>query len=156
MLPISIRCKTCGNFISKGNKFKSRQERRILESGSSDSTSNEPIDRLSLPSRPIPRIPITLLSPVRREILNLGVLRMRRERQRRKREFEEMGDPLKSLENKTLDFKREMDNLAALDELKSLSQDNLLLVLKQCLMPCTAILVERKNLTSYSTHYKLV
>ncbi|GLT63155.1 hypothetical protein SLA2020_357370 [Shorea laevis] len=42
------------------------------------------------------------------------------ERQRRKREFEEMGDPLKSLENKTLDFKREMDNLAALDELKSL------------------------------------
>ncbi|GLT63156.1 hypothetical protein SLA2020_357380 [Shorea laevis] len=42
------------------------------------------------------------------------------ERQRRKREFEEMGDALKSLENKTLDFKREMDNLATLDELKSL------------------------------------
>ncbi|GLT25051.1 hypothetical protein SLA2020_002050 [Shorea laevis] len=31
-----------------------------------------------------------------------------------------MGDALKSLGNKTLDFKREMDNRVALDELKSL------------------------------------
>ncbi|GLT63154.1 hypothetical protein SLA2020_357360 [Shorea laevis] len=69
-------------------------------------------------------------------------MRMRRERQRRTREFEEMGDPLKSLENKTLDFKREMDNLAALDELKSLKSRQSALGFEAMLEPCTAILVE--------------
>lgn len=37
-----------------------------------------------------------------------------------KREKEEMGDAMKSLENRTLDSKREMDILAALDEVKSM------------------------------------
>ena len=37
-----------------------------------------------------------------------------------KREAEEMGDAMKSLENRTLDSKREMDILAALDEMKSM------------------------------------
>ncbi|THG15757.1 hypothetical protein TEA_009881 [Camellia sinensis var. sinensis] len=37
-----------------------------------------------------------------------------------KRETEEMGDAMKSLENRTLDSKREMDILAALDEVKSM------------------------------------
>lgn len=39
---------------------------------------------------------------------------------KRKREAEEMGDAMKSLENRTLDSKREMDILAALDEMKSM------------------------------------
>ncbi|KAK8682219.1 hypothetical protein V6N13_054612 [Hibiscus sabdariffa] len=37
-----------------------------------------------------------------------------------KRESEEMGDAMKSLENRTLDSKRNLDILAALDEMKSL------------------------------------
>ena len=37
-----------------------------------------------------------------------------------KRDAEEMGDAMKSLENRTLDSKREMDILAALDEMKSM------------------------------------
>lgn len=40
--------------------------------------------------------------------------------EKRKREAEEMGDAMKSLENRTLDSKREMDGLAALDEMKSM------------------------------------
>lgn len=36
------------------------------------------------------------------------------------READEMGDALKALENRTLDSKREMDVMAALDEMKSL------------------------------------
>lgn len=39
---------------------------------------------------------------------------------KKKREAEEMGDAMKSLENRTLDSKREMDILAALDEMKSM------------------------------------
>ncbi|KAK9127507.1 hypothetical protein Syun_016304 [Stephania yunnanensis] len=40
--------------------------------------------------------------------------------EKRKREDEEMGDAMKSLENRTSDSKREMDVLAALDEMKSM------------------------------------
>ncbi|GMP83867.1 hypothetical protein CsSME_00037639 [Camellia sinensis var. sinensis] len=40
------------------------------------------------------------------------------DKEKQKRETEEMGDAMKSLENRTLDSKREMDILAALDEVK--------------------------------------
>lgn len=40
--------------------------------------------------------------------------------EKQKRDAEEMGDAMKSLENRTLDSKREMDILAALDEMKSM------------------------------------
>ncbi|CAK9143004.1 unnamed protein product [Ilex paraguariensis] len=72
MLPTSIRCNTCGNYIYKETKFNSRKENVIVEN------------------------------------------------KKRKRDIEEMGDLMKSLENRTLDSKRGMDILAALDELKSM------------------------------------
>ncbi|KAI3828749.1 hypothetical protein L1987_02859 [Smallanthus sonchifolius] len=42
------------------------------------------------------------------------------EEEKRKRDAEEMGDAMKSKENRTLDLKREMDILSALDEMKSM------------------------------------
>jgi len=39
----------------------------------------------------------------------------------RTREEEEMGNAMKALENRTLDSKREMDIMAALDEVQSLN-----------------------------------
>lgn len=42
------------------------------------------------------------------------------DKERKKRTDEETGDVMKALENKTLDSKREMDILAALDEMKSM------------------------------------
>ncbi|CAL5350754.1 unnamed protein product [Camellia sinensis] len=42
------------------------------------------------------------------------------DKEKQKRDTEEMGDAMKSLANRTLDSKREMDILAALDEVKSM------------------------------------
>lgn len=42
------------------------------------------------------------------------------DKEKQKRESEEMGDAMKSLENRTQDSKREMDIMAALDEMKSM------------------------------------
>jgi len=42
------------------------------------------------------------------------------EKEKKKREAEEMGDAMKSLENRALDSKQDMDILAALEEMKSM------------------------------------
>ncbi|CAL5350708.1 unnamed protein product [Camellia sinensis] len=77
MLPMSIRCGTCSNYIYKGTKFNYRKKDVICE----DEEANK---------------------------------------EKQKKETKEMGDAMKSLENRTLDSEREMDILAALDEVKSM------------------------------------
>ena len=42
------------------------------------------------------------------------------EQEKKKRAAEEMGDAMKSLENRALDSKRDMDILAALEEMRSM------------------------------------
>lgn len=49
-----------------------------------------------------------------------GFLHQVTDEEKRRREAEEMGDAMRSLENRTLDSKREMDIMAALDEMKSM------------------------------------
>ncbi|XP_051133870.1 uncharacterized protein LOC127253353 [Andrographis paniculata] len=125
MLPMSIRCNTCGNYIYKGTKFNSRKEDAVGETylgiqiyrfyfkcprcsaeiayktdpQNSDYTVESGATRNFEPWR------------AEDEVL---------EEEKNKRLAEEMGDAMKSLENRTLDSKREMDILAALDEMKSM------------------------------------
>lgn len=125
ILPMSIRCATCGNYIYKGTKFNSRKEEVISETylgikilrfyfkcpkccaeitfktdwKNSDYTVESGATRN--------------FEPWRCEDEEI-------EKEKQKRDAEEIGDSMKSLENRTLDSKRRMDIDAGLDELKSL------------------------------------
>ncbi|KAF5940588.1 hypothetical protein HYC85_021755 [Camellia sinensis] len=109
MLPMSIRCGTCGNYIYKGTKFNSRKEDVIGECSAELTIKTDPQNSDYVVESGASRN----FEPWRAEDEEA-------DKEKQKRETEEMGDAMKSLENRTLDSKREMDILAALDEVKSM------------------------------------
>lgn len=125
MLPMSIRCTTCGNYISKGTKFNSRKEDVMGETYLGIQIfrfyfkCTKCSAELTMKTDPQNSDYVVESGASR----NFEPWRERDEvveNEKRKREAEEMGDAMKSLENRTLDSKREMDILAALDEMKSM------------------------------------
>ncbi|XP_030445837.1 uncharacterized protein LOC115668530 [Syzygium oleosum] len=125
MLPMSIRCNTCGNYIYKGTKFNSRKEDVIGETYLGIQIfrfyfkCTKCSAELAMKTDPQNSDYIVESGATR----NFEPWREQDEvldNEKRKREAEEMGDAMKSLENRTLDSKREMDILAALDEMKSM------------------------------------
>ncbi|KAM7490461.1 hypothetical protein LguiA_033382 [Lonicera macranthoides] len=125
MLPMSIRCNTCGNYIYKGTKFNSRKEDVIGET-----YLGIQIFRFYFKCTKCSAEITMKTDPQNSDyVVESGASRnfepWRAEdevvdEEKRKRDAEEMGDAMKSLENRTLDSKREMDILAALDEVKSM------------------------------------
>ncbi|GAV60881.1 DUF572 domain-containing protein [Cephalotus follicularis] len=125
MLPMSIRCSTCGNYIYKGTKFNSRKEDVIGET-----YLGIQIFRFYFKCTKCSAELAIKTDPQNSDyVVESGASRnfepWRSEdevadKERQKREAEEMGDAMRSLENRTLDSKREMDILAALDEMKSM------------------------------------
>lgn len=125
MLPMSIRCNTCGNYIYKGTKFNSRKEDVLGET-----YLGIPIFRFYFKCTRCSAELAMKTDPQNSDyVVESGATRnfepWRAEdeevdKEKRKRDAEEMGDAMKSLENRTLDSKREMDILAALDEMKSM------------------------------------
>ncbi|TYH81788.1 hypothetical protein ES332_D02G009700v1 [Gossypium tomentosum] len=126
MLPLNIRCNTCGNYIYKGTKFNSRREMlsaRFTYLGIQ-------IFRFYFKCTKCSAEMTIKTDPQNSDyVVESGATRnfepwraedAEAEKERWKRESEEMGDAMKSLENRTLDSKREMDILAALDEMKSM------------------------------------
>ncbi|KAK9126623.1 hypothetical protein Scep_015469 [Stephania cephalantha] len=125
MLPMSIRCNTCGNYIYKGTKFNSRKEDvvgdtylgiqkfrfyfKCTKCSAEITMKTDPQNSDYVVESGATRN----FEPWRAEDEEL-------DKEKRKREDEEMGDAMKSLENRTSDSKREMDVLAALDEMKSM------------------------------------
>ncbi|KAL6220446.1 hypothetical protein ACLB2K_008202 [Fragaria x ananassa] len=125
MLPMSIRCKTCGNYISKGTKFNSRKEDVVGET-----YLGIQIFRFYFKCTKCSAELAMKTDPQNSDyVMEAGATRNfepwrnadeEADKEKQKRESEEMGDAMKSLENRTLDSKRDMDIRAALDEMKSM------------------------------------
>ncbi|KAI3847425.1 hypothetical protein MKW98_032751 [Papaver atlanticum] len=125
MLPMSVRCKTCGNYIYKGTKFNSRKEDAVGEKylGIQIFRFYFKCTRCSaeLTMKTDPQnSDYVVESGATRNFEPWRAEDEEADNDRKKREQEEMGDSMKSLENRTLDSKREMDILAALDEVRSM------------------------------------
>ena len=126
MLPMSICCNTCGNYITKGTKFNARKEDAIGE------------EYLGLKvfrfyfrcSRCSAEIAMKTDPKNADYVVEAGAKRnfepwrekdAAQAENDAEREREEAGDTMKQLENRTKESKREMDITAALDEMRSLN-----------------------------------
>eukprot|EP00009_Paramoeba_aestuarina_P016019 CAMPEP_0201531304 /NCGR_PEP_ID=MMETSP0161_2-20130828/47211_1 /ASSEMBLY_ACC=CAM_ASM_000251 /TAXON_ID=180227 /ORGANISM="Neoparamoeba aestuarina, Strain SoJaBio B1-5/56/2" /LENGTH=233 /DNA_ID=CAMNT_0047934121 /DNA_START=69 /DNA_END=767 /DNA_ORIENTATION=+ len=124
MLPMSIQCNTCGEYLYKGKKFNAKKETCIGETYLGIEIYRFYIRCVNCSQE------ITFKTDPKRADYECehGASRNfepwrdendTKEEMRRKRE-EEDEDSMKALENKTIDNRREMDILDGLDEMKSL------------------------------------
>lgn len=125
MLPMSIRCSTCGNYIYKGTKFNCRKEDVLGET-----YLGILIFRFYFKCTKCSAELIMKTDPQNSDyIMESGASRNfepwrakdeARDEEQKKRDEEELGDAMKVLENRAIDSKQEMDIMAALDEMKSM------------------------------------
>lgn len=127
MLPFSLQCSTCGEYMYRGKKFNSRKEEVVEETYHGIRIFRFYIKCITCSSE------ITFKTDPKRGdyVAEHGCVRNfepwresedAEEAAHQQREDEEKGDSMKALENRTLDSKREMDILDALDEIKAINQ----------------------------------
>ncbi|CAL9115286.1 unnamed protein product [Musa textilis] len=125
MLPMSIRCNTCGTYIYKGTKFNSRKEDvvgetylgiQIFRFYFKCTKCSAEITYKTDPQNS----DYTVESGASRNFEPWRDEDEAVEKEKRKRAEEEMGDAMKSLENRAIDSKQDMDILAALEEMRSM------------------------------------
>ncbi|XP_062213967.1 uncharacterized protein LOC133914990 [Phragmites australis] len=143
MLPMSIRCATCGTYIYKGTKFNSRKEDVVGETylGIQIFRFYFKCTRCSaeITFKTDPQnSDYTVESGASRNFEPWREEDEVADKEKRKRDSEEMGDAMKALENRAMDSKQDMDILAALDEMRSMksrhagvSVDQMLEILKR-------------------------
>jgi len=129
MMPMSVRCLVCGEFIYKGKKFNSKKE-TVLD----EEYCGVKVFRLYMKC-PNCNSEFTIKTDPKNSdyIAEHGCSRNFepwREKEaiveevKKKREEEEEGDAMKALENRTMDSKVEMDIIDALEEIKTLNARN--------------------------------
>jgi len=129
MMPMSVRCNTCGEYIYKGKKFNSKKETVVGEE-----YLTVKIFRFYMRC-PNCSTEFTIKTDPENSDYTADMNCSRnfepwrdREKQiediKKQREKEEEGDAMKALENRTMDSKVEMDIIEALDEIRSLNARN--------------------------------
>ncbi|KAJ8492986.1 hypothetical protein OPV22_014707 [Ensete ventricosum] len=125
MLPMSIRCNTCGTYIYKGTKFNSRKEDVVGETYLGIQLfrfyfkCTKCSAEITFKTDP-QNSDYTVESGASRNFEPWRDEDEAVEKEKRKRADEEMGDAMKSLENRAVDSKQDMDILAALEEMRSM------------------------------------
>jgi len=129
MLPMSVRCNTCGEYIYKGKKFNSKKE-----TVAGEEYLGVKIFRFYMRCTNCSAEFTIKTDPERSDYIaemncsrNFEQWRENEkliEEIKKERKDEEEGDAMKALENRTLDSKVEMDILDALDEIRSLNARN--------------------------------
>jgi hypothetical protein len=124
MAPFSMRCNTCGEYIYKGKKFNARKE--TVEG---ESYLNIKIFRFYIRCTRCSAEITFKTDPKNTDyVAEHGVSRnfepwreegAEQEELKKQQEEDEEYDPMKALENRTIDSKREMDILDALDEIRT-------------------------------------
>lgn len=124
MLPMSVRCETCGEFMGTGLKFNARK------SDTAENYLGIRIFRFSMKCKGCPATFSIRTDPKNSDYTCESGVRRNYEPWREAKVVEEEGklererqdeDAMQKLENKTKDAKQEMEDLDALDELKSMN-----------------------------------
>ncbi len=126
MAPFSMRCNTCGEFVYKGRKFNARKETveeetylgikifrfyiRCPQCGSEITFKTDPKNADYVAELGAKRN----FEPWREEAKETEAMKI-------KRQLEEEHNPLKALENKAIDSKREIDIAEGLDEIRTVN-----------------------------------
>ncbi|XP_051198977.1 uncharacterized protein [Lolium perenne] len=142
MLPVSIRCGTCGTYIYKGTKFNTRKEDCIGETymGIQICRFYFKCTKCSadITFKTDPQNSDYMVeSGASRNFEDCREEYMVVDKEKRKQEAEEMGDAMRALEGRAKDSTQDMDILAALEEMRSMksrhagvSVDQMLEILK--------------------------
>ncbi len=125
MLPMSVRCSTCGNYMAQGSKFNVR-----MELVKNEDYLGMKIFRFYYKCKNCAAEFCMKTDPKSADyIVEAGATRnfeaskaagREIDDRKRKKEEEEKGDAMKALENRTLSSKRELEMFNALDEMKTL------------------------------------
>ncbi|KAH3744219.1 CWC16 protein [Pelomyxa schiedti] len=129
MLPMSVRCNVCGEYLYKGKKFNSRKETiygedylgiRIFRFYMKCTRCNAEFTIKTDPKNSDYACEVG----VSRNFEPWRATEKAEEEAKQKRQEEEKGDVMKALENRTMDSKEEIDILEALDEMRALNARN--------------------------------
>ncbi|CAH8264444.1 unnamed protein product [Arabidopsis lyrata] len=116
MVPLRIRCNTCGNYMSEGTKINCREEKVIGET-----YIGIKIHRFYFKcSKCCAELILKTDSKNSSYVAESGATCVYDQHEEEKKQAEERGDVMSSLEKRTLVSKREIDVMAALDEMKSM------------------------------------
>ena len=126
MLPMSIQCQNCGEYIHKGKKFNGRKEEAVGEAYLGIKVwrfylkCTTCLSELTFKTDP-KRNDYTVEHGASRNFEPWKIRNVEEELEKAKKEREEMGDNMKVLENRTEASKREMDLQDAIEEVKELN-----------------------------------